>query len=79
MEKCGSSRLFGIFFGALEPLGRFWDTFWSLWGTLGQILKKIAESSPKGTQKGWSADPLFTPFQENRVRFFFMKNVENRR
>ena len=39
------------FWGALEPLDRFWTTFWSLWGTLvTKSLPKVARRLPKGAK-----------------------------
>ena len=48
------------FWGALGPLGRFWDTFWSLWATLvTKSLPKVPRRLPKGSRK-WPKRCIFS-------------------
>ena len=78
-RKAGRVVFSEPFWGALEPLDRFWTTFWSLWGILvTKSLPKVARRLPKGSQEGVPHPPPFYAISGKLGSVVFYENVKKR-
>ena len=79
-RKAGRVVFLEPFWDALDPLDRFWDTFWSLWATLvTKSLPEVARRLPKGRVeilKLPRRDPFWERFCGGAVFCGFKKNLK---